>query len=128
MKKSTANVFVNSTVEVQINEQLKVVGTLQTILYQTDSKENKDIDFLCGWDYDIEPMSIDKVEFMGKVFEDSSTDEVVSFVREKLKIDFWYHLIDSLEDIIRFSGSLPEFVYEETGISLPKLNVLANEI
>lgn len=131
MKKSIANVFVHSTIESQIKDQLKVVGTLQTILYQTDSEANNDDflnDFLCGWNYDIEPMSINKIEFMGKVFEGSSINEAIYFIKDKLEINVWDYLIEDLEDIIRCSGSLPEFVYEETGISLPKLNVLANEI
>ena len=120
MKKSVANVFVHSTIESQINDQLKVVGTLQTILSQT---EKIDDDFLCGWDYDVEPMTIDKVEFMGKTFEGLSTNEVIYFLEEKLNIKVWDFLIEDLEEIIRCSGSIPSFVNEETGIKLPEIKI-----
>ena len=42
-------------------------------------------EFYEGWEFTVEPMDIDRVEFMGKLFSGSNTREVIYFLEEKAK-------------------------------------------
>ena len=123
-EKTSVNLFVHSTMESKIEDNLTVVGKLQIIVYQSNCFD----EFYEGWEFTVEPMEIDRVEFMGKLFSGSNTHEVIYFLEEKLNIKVWDSLIEDMEETIRCSGSVVEFVKEQTGVELPKVKVLADEI
>ena len=50
---------------------------------------------------------------------DDNVDEAASFLKSNLNINVWDELIDDMEENIMCSGSIVDWVYDETGLGLP---------
>jgi hypothetical protein len=114
MKKETSfTIFVNPIIKTQINENLSVTGQFQVIV----SKSN-DPNYEFQYQYDIEPMDLIEIEMFGTKMDDN-VDEAASFLKSNLNINVWDELIDDMEENIMCSGSIVDWVYDETGLGLP---------
>lgn len=114
MKKETGFVlFVNPIIETKINDNLTVVGQFQVIV----SKSN-DPNYEFQYQYDIEPIDLIEIEMFGKKMINNA-NEAAGFIKDNLNIKVWDELMDDMEENIMCSGSIINWVYDETGLDLP---------
>jgi len=106
-------VFVHDTATVKINECLKATGKFQIIV--SPAKD--------GYEIDIEPDTLVRIEMMGKeMLGFSLLADINEFVKNRLGIDIWEHLTEQMEEEIRLEGGIESFVNLKTGMMLPALS------
>jgi hypothetical protein len=113
MSKTTApfSIFINPTIVKQLENGPKITAVGQVVVYKT--KDEK-------WEVDaVEIVDTEEIEFMGVKITDSKAQSETIKHFKTMGINLYEVMQEELEDMIRMSGGVETFTFEQTGIKLP---------
>jgi len=111
MKKTSGEVFLNTTITKQFHNGPKVSAEFQIIVAQNKNDE---------WIIEcIEPLEIREIEMMGKIITDYEGKRKIIAHFQSIGIDLWDETTSDISGLITTSGDAATFVKEQTGIILP---------
>ena len=109
IKPGTFSIFINPKIEFQLENGPTIRATGQAIVYKSKDGE---------WASDLDLVDIDEIVFMGVRITGHKEIKASIYHFKNIGIDLFDITQYEFEEMVRMSGTIENFVFDQTGIDL----------